>query len=106
MRRSLFAATFVAVSILFSSAAAAQTLGCELNGPGGPIPASGTGGGTWTLFPTVFPPFPSVFPLNVVSTPVGATCVTEVRLNGLSHTYTNDVHFILEDPTGALYNLW
>jgi hypothetical protein len=103
MIRSFFATAALSVAVLFSATARAQTLGCQLGGTGGPIPTSGTGGGG--TFPTVFPPAATTCTINVASTPPGATCVTEVRLNGLTHTYTGDVQFVLQDPAGAKYNI-
>lgn len=81
----------------------AQTIGCTTGGTGGAIPASGTGGGT---FPGTLPTSPSNFTLNVASLPPGATVVTEVRLNGLTHTWSNDVQFVLTDPSGGQHNLF
>jgi hypothetical protein len=104
MIRSLMSAAALTVAALFSATASAQTLGCELGGTGGLIPATGTGGGG--VYPTTLPPSPGIFTLNVVSIPAGATCVTEVKLNGLAHTYSDDVQFVLEDPSGAKVNLW
>ncbi len=85
----------------------AQTLGCEVGvANGGIIPASGTGGGGSTAYPTVLPPSPSVFTLNVGTLPPGSTVVTEFKLFGLTHTWINDTHFVLTDPSGASHNLF
>lgn len=89
---------------LLAGAARAQTLGCAVGaGNGGPIPATGTGGGT---YPTVLPSAPSSFALNVASLPPGASVVTEVRARGLTHTWVSDLQFVLEDPSGALHNVF
>jgi hypothetical protein len=90
--------------LLFAQESVAQTtLGCTTGGPGGAFPTSGTGDGT---YPTTMPTFPLSVTLNVPSTPPGATAVTEVKLFGLLHTYTNDVQIVLEDPAGVKHNLW
>ncbi len=81
----------------------AQTLGCTTGGVGGVFPTSGTGGGS--TYPT-FPPFDFASTLAVTSVPVGSTCVTEVKLFVMSHTYTSDCQFVLEDPSGSMFNLW
>jgi subtilisin-like proprotein convertase family protein len=83
----------------------AQTLGCEVGvANGGLIPASGTGGGG--TFPTILPGNASVFSLTVLSLPPGSTVVTEVKLKGLTHSWINDVHFVLTDPAGTNHNLF
>lgn len=107
MRQLLFkTAAALTATTLLALGANAQTIGCTTGGPGGLIPTSGTGGGVGTVFPTTFPPFALALPLAVAATPAGATMVTEVTLNGLSHTWTNDVQFTVEDPAGIVYNLW
>jgi hypothetical protein len=103
MIRPFFVGAVLSAALVFSATAGAQTLGCELGGTGGPIPTSGTGGGG--TFPTVFPPAATTCTINVAATPPGATCVTEVRLNGLTHTFAGDVQFVLQDPAGAKYNI-
>jgi subtilisin-like proprotein convertase family protein len=93
-----------AVLLTCALCAHSQTLGCETGGAGGPIPSSGTGGGG--TFPTTLPLAPSMFTLDVSSIPPGATVVTELRLNGLTHTWVNDVQFVLSDPTGGAHNVF
>jgi subtilisin-like proprotein convertase family protein len=95
---SLRAAGLVAA---FAAAAQAQTIGCEVGGAGGAVPAAGTGGAGAPL-----PATPFVSTLNVAALPVGATTVTEVKLLGLTHTFTGDVQWVLTDPSGASYNLF
>ncbi|MCC7012784.1 MAG: hypothetical protein IT454_09505 [Planctomycetes bacterium] len=84
-------------------AAEAQTIGCATGGTGGVFPATGTGGGG--TYPTSLPTAPSIYTLNVASLPPGATHVSEIKLLGLTHTWLNDVHFVLTDPSGATHNL-
>jgi hypothetical protein len=104
MRSVFLIAAASAAALLAHSTAQAQTIGCEVGvANGGLIPASGTGGGT--TFPTAFPPSPGVFALNVPSIPAGATHVTALVLNGLAHTWINDVQFVLTDPSGASHNV-
>ena len=50
------------------------------------------------------PTAPLISPL-VVTVPVGATVVTEVKMHGMTHTYIGDVQFVLKDPAGVLYNI-
>jgi hypothetical protein len=106
MNRTLFVAAALATAALFGTTANAQTIGCEVGGTGGLIPASGTGGGGGTVFPTVLPPTPGVFTINVAAVPPGATVVTEVKFFGLTHTWLSDVQFVLTDPSGGQHNLW
>ncbi|MBM3991728.1 MAG: hypothetical protein FJ298_12065 [Planctomycetes bacterium] len=75
---------------------------CVGGGAGGAIPTSGTGGsGT---YPNVLPPFELQADI-AVSVPTGATCLTSVKLQGLTHTWNNDVQFVLADPAGGWHNL-
>jgi hypothetical protein len=95
-------ATLATVSILTTSTQA-QTIGCEVGGSGGLIPATGTGGGG--TFPTTLPAANS-FTLNVASIPAGATAVTEVKMIGLTHTWLADVSWVITDPSGTSHMLW
>ncbi len=103
MRFEFFGGVALATVALLTPSLRAQTLGCSTGGTGGPIPVSGTGGGG--TFPTVLPPSPGVFTLNVASIPPGASVVTEVKMLGLSHTYVGDLHFVLTAPSGVQHNL-
>ncbi len=97
------ASTVVALAAL-AAAAQAQTLGCEVGvANGGLVPLSGTGGGG--TFPGTLPTSVSLYPLTVASLPPGATVVTEVKFFGFTHTWVNDVHLVLEDPSGGRHNL-
>jgi subtilisin-like proprotein convertase family protein len=93
----------MATVALLAGLSNAQTLGCTTGGPGGSIPTSGTGGGG--VYPTALPPFELALPLSVASTPPGSTVVTEVRLNGLTHTFAGDLQFVLTAPNGARHNI-
>ncbi len=93
-------ATVVAASMALTSGA--QTLGCEVGGTGGAFPLVGTGDGT---FPGTLPTSPNTYTITVSSLPPGATVVTEVKLNGFTHTYQGDIQFVLTDPSGATHNL-
>jgi hypothetical protein len=87
-----------------SAALCIQSASAQCTGPfaGGAIPASGSGGGG--AFPGTLPPSPSVF-TAAVTAPGGATVLKSVKLNGLSHTWSGDVQFVLQDPAGTLVNL-
>ena len=103
--RSLFlgvlGASFLAIG---ASEAAAQTIApCTTGGAGGVVPTSGTGGGG--TYPGTFPPFAFTSTLNVSSIPAGATCVTEIKLNSMSHTWAGDIQFVLTTPSGTRINL-
>jgi len=87
-----------------ASEASAQTIApCTTGGSGGLVPTSGTGGGG--TYPGTFPPFAFTSTLNVSSIPAGATCVTEIKLNSMSHTWAGDIQFVLTTPSGARINL-
>jgi len=103
MRTLALSLATVAAVALTSVGASAQTIGCTSGGAGGAFPASGTGNGTYQ---TVQPSFPFSSTLNVTSLPPGATVVTEVKLNGMTHTYTGDVQYVLESPSGQKINLF
>ena len=103
MRTFAFSLATVAAVALTSVGASAQTIGCSTGGSGGLFPTSGTGNGTYQ---TVQPSFPFSSTLNVTSLPPGATVVTEVKLNGMTHTYTGDVQYVLTSPSGQQINLF
>ncbi len=103
MRTLAFAFATVAAVAFAPTGAFAQQLGCTTGGAGGLFPTSGTGNGTYQ---TVLPTFPMTSTLNVPSIPPGATCVTEVKLNGMTHTYTGDVQYVLTSPSGQKINLF
>jgi len=103
MRTFAFSLATVAAVALTSVGASAQTIGCTTGGSGGLFPTSGTGNGTYQ---TVQPSFPFSSTLNVASLPPGATVVTEVKLNGMTHTYTGDVQYVLTSPSGQQINLF
>ena len=93
MQRSLLiASTVIAAAAAMTSSAAAQ---CVTGGTGGLIPATGDGDGTW---PGTMPSSPMIGTLNVASLPAGATRLTGIKLNGLSHTWIGDVQLVLQDP--------
>ncbi len=98
---------FASVAMALASLAVfspAQTIGCTTGGAGGAVPPTGTGGGG--AFPGTLPAVFFSSPLTVSSIPPGATCVTEVKLNGFTHTFANDLQFVLVDPAGVACNLW
>jgi hypothetical protein len=75
---------------------------CIGGGPGGTWPAAGAVDGQW---PALLPTGGLVAPL-FVNAPVGATRISGVKLNGLSHTWSGDNQIVLETPSGARVNLF
>ena len=86
------------VDLLILSGAAS---GAITGGPGGPIPASGTGG-QGASWPTALPglAFESSIP-----EPIHVDYIESVTLTGLTHTWVGDLQIVLYDPTGKGYNL-
>jgi subtilisin-like proprotein convertase family protein len=60
------------------------------NGGGGTIPATGTSG--------IASPYPAT--ITVSGVPAGAI-VKEVKINGLNHTWSDDVDIVLQSPSGT-----
>jgi len=105
MNRKFFALASLSVAALSTTGLFAQTLGCEVGVANGAlIPNVGTGGGG--TFPGTLPPDPGIATLTVMSLPVGATALTEVKLIGVTHTFAGDVQFVLTNPSGARHNVW
>lgn len=71
-----------------------------VGGAGGPIPPSGTGGGTW---PNLQPPS---FFTSTVNVPVPVVGVTAVVLSGITHTFVGDLQCVLRDPDGVGHNIF
>lgn len=67
----------------------------SVSGPGGAIPAAGSGNGAW---PTQMPSAPFESSVNVPHDVVG---LTAVGLQGLSHSWIGDLQVVLEDPNGV-----
>src|SRR5262249_36546133 len=80
--------------------ATASASNFSVSGAGGPIPASGTGGGG--TYQTSLPPTPFVSSVCVVY-PV--TTLSSVQLFGIQHTWVGDLQIVLRDPAGQGYNL-
>jgi subtilisin-like proprotein convertase family protein len=97
-RASRVLGLLASLAVLLHAPVAAQCIG---GGVGGPIPATGTGNATW---PAALPVAPLSSTL-AVTVPSGATCLKSVKLQGLTHTWSGDVQFVLEDPAGGLHNL-
>ena len=95
MRSLLVIAAAAAAIGSLNLSASAQ---CTTGGAGGAVPAAGTGGGALA---GQLPPTPFVSTLNVTSLPAGATSVTEVKLNGFTHTWASDITVVLTDPAGV-----
>lgn len=86
----------------FALSANAQTVLCEPASPGGLVPSSGTGDGT---YPTVLPSFPFIGTTTCTSTG-SPDVLTELKLNGFNHTWVGDVHVVLESPSAVKYNIF
>jgi subtilisin-like proprotein convertase family protein len=74
---------------------------CVTGGAGFSFPPANTVTGVWD---TSLPTNPVSSPLSVV-VPAGSTKIQAVKLNGLTHTWAGDAHFVLQDPAGTQYNL-
>ncbi len=94
MRLSILLASFVLASVSHAGS-------FSIPGPGGNIPASGTGGGS--SWPAALPPAPFVSSINV---PFNVIEITRVNFLGLNHTFAGDLHAVLRDPTGKGYNIF
>jgi subtilisin-like proprotein convertase family protein len=71
------------------------------SGPGGNIPASGTGDGTWA---TVLPSAPFVSSVNLAG---GVASVQSIVMNvSIAHTWLGDLHAVLVAPNGTGYNIF
>ena len=88
--KSLVSQAAAAVPAARSNNNQRTTADYTFNGGGGSIPATGTSG--------IASPYPAT--INVSGVPAGAT-VKEVKLNGLSHTWSDDVDIVLQSPTGT-----
>ena len=73
-------------------------------GGGGAVPPTNTGG-TGAAWPNTMPTDVLNVPL-AVTVPSGSTQITAVKLHGLTHTWVGDLQFVLEDPTGAWFNIF
>jgi hypothetical protein len=80
----------------------APAMQCVAGGAGGAFPASGAVDGTW---PTTLPTGEAVAPL-AVTVPAGATQIVAVKINGFDHTWYDDPHIVLEDPSGGMHNIY
>jgi hypothetical protein len=75
----------------------------SVNGGGGIVPSSGTGGGgnPSTVLPTSFNSFPLTTPV-----PAAASNIRSVTIHGFNHTYSGDIQAVLWAPTMTTgYNL-
>ncbi len=75
---------------------------CVTGGAGGAIPGTGAVDGTWPLVL----PTGQLSSTLAVTVPSGATQITAVKLNGLSHTWNGDCHIVLTSPAGVNYNIF
>ncbi|MCY3003552.1 MAG: immunoglobulin domain-containing protein [Planctomycetota bacterium] len=75
---------------------------CIGGGAGGQWPAPGAADGSW---PVVLPTGQLSSPL-AVTLPAGTTSISSVRLLGLSHAWSGDIHAVLELPSGQRVNLF
>ena len=99
MRRALCLSIAVVASsaALFSSASAQ----CVTGGTGGALAGTGQPAGVWD---TTLPGVAFTGTLSVV-VPGGATVLNSVKLHGVTHTWSGDTHWVLQDPAGINYNL-
>jgi subtilisin-like proprotein convertase family protein len=71
----------------------------SVSGPGGVVPPSGSGDGTW---PSILPTAPFT---STVTVPGGVTSITSIEIGDMVHTWVGDLHIVLEDPTGKGYTI-
>jgi subtilisin-like proprotein convertase family protein len=84
-----------------AASAGAQTFA----GPGGVIPAVGTGGGTYSAGAPCTSAVGSFFTSSVV-VPVAVTSVDQIQLNiSVTHTWVGDLQIVLIDPLGGGHNI-
>src|SRR5262245_48570141 len=85
---------------VFAVHASAQTYA----GPGGPIPAAGTGGGAYSA---IAPCAPAVggFLSSFIVVPVPVGSVDQIQLDGWSHTWVGDEQIVLIDPALVGHNI-
>ncbi len=95
--------TLLAFAVLEARSMAQGNVWVNGVGNGGPLPGQALGGGG--VWPSVLPPNPSVFTLNVPALAPGMKLVA-VRLNGLTHAWTEDCFFVIQAPTGVARTLF
>ena len=101
MSKALLSVIGLTSACLIAGAASADVV----SGPGGLIPATGTGGGgTWNNgAPTAMPT--SVFESTVnIGTDVAS--VNSITFTNLAHTWIGDLQAVLFDPNGVGYNIF
>jgi hypothetical protein len=82
--------------VLLARGASAQSF----SGPGGTIPASGTGGGNYPSQPD-----PNAWFSSTVNVNVSVTRVSKITINGWTHTWVGDLQVVLVSPSGAGHNV-
>jgi hypothetical protein len=77
-----------------------------LNGAGGAIPPSGSGGSGSPVWPTTLPNAASIVTSPLwIDVPGDAERVIEISITGLTHTWAGDLQIVLVDPFGNAYDL-
>ncbi len=103
MLRTSRLASLLAVVVAFAASFDSAQAQCVTGGPGGTFGTNtGAAAGTWDFS---LPGDPLVSTLNV-TVPSGATALNSVVLRGLDHTWSGDVHVVLESPAGQQYNVF
>jgi hypothetical protein len=93
-------------AVLSASGLAFATVPFSGSGPGGNIPAVGTGGGgTWTAAggPTALPVDPFV---STISVPDDVKSIKSIELHGLTHSWIGDVQAVLVSPEDVGHNIF
>jgi streptogramin lyase len=75
---------------------------CVTGGAGGSFPGTGAVEGAWPLIL----PTGELSSTLAVTVPSGATQITAIKFNGLSHSWIGDCQFVLTSPAGVNYNLF
>ena len=94
-----FAACAIAGMALVSSASAQ----CTGGGPGGTSPGAGAVNGTWPTTAATMNPLISSLAVTI---PAGSVVLKSVTLYGYTHTWEGDAQIVLQDPSGALHNVY
>jgi hypothetical protein len=96
---SLMNKTLLASALCVTLASTSMASTFSVSGAGGSIIDASNG-----------PVYPGTMPAPFFSSPVTlanpVTSITNLQINGLTHTWIGDTHAVLRDPLGAGHNVW